>query len=197
MVAAAAVSISASPPAGADELSGAAAIADAVLWGREMTAAALAPDLPRNVQADVAGYRERERAFRSALTPPPGATPGERETYDRRVGIERVVFCLFPRGDSAKVAPQYALDADIEPDWQGMPEMPRREVHRSAAGRSPQAVAGAVPESGGGAPEAVRERNGWRRGRCAERGDGRGRPPSADPRPRRRQPLPPYNCSTV
>ena len=38
------------------------------------------------------------------------------------------MFCLFPRGDSAKVAPLYALDADIEPDWQGMPEMPRREA---------------------------------------------------------------------
>ena len=26
------------------------------------------------------------------------------------------------------MAPQYALDADIEPDWQGMPDMPRREA---------------------------------------------------------------------
>jgi len=113
---------------GAGELSGAAAIADAVLWGKEMPASALAPDLPRNVQSQVAEYLEREHAFRSALTPPPGATPEERESYDRRVGIERVVFCLFPRGDSARVAPQYALDADIEPDWQGMPEHPRREA---------------------------------------------------------------------
>jgi hypothetical protein len=114
----------------ADEpgLSGAAAIADAVLWGREMPESALTPDLPRNVQSQLAEYRERERTFRSALTPPPGATTEEMETYDRRVGIERVVFCLFARGDSAKVAPQYALDADIEPDWQGMPEMPRREA---------------------------------------------------------------------
>ena len=85
-------------------------------------------DLPKNVQSQLTEYRERERAFRSAITPPPDATEEERETYDRRVGIERVVFCLFPRGDSAKVAPQYALDADIEPDWQGMPEMPRREA---------------------------------------------------------------------
>ena len=113
-------------PAG--ELSGAAAIADAVLWGKEMPASALTPDLPRNVQSQLAEYRERERVFHSGLTPPPGATTEERETYQRRVGIERVVFCLFPRGDSAKVAPQYALDADIEPDWQGMPEMPRREA---------------------------------------------------------------------
>jgi hypothetical protein len=113
---------------GAEELAGAAAIADAVLWGREMPASALTPDLPKNVQAQVSEYLERERAFRTAITPPPDATEDERDAYDRRVGIERVVFCLFPRGDSAKVAPQYALDADIEPDWQGMPELPRREA---------------------------------------------------------------------
>jgi hypothetical protein len=115
--------------AGADgALSGAAAIADAVLWGKEMPASALTADLPKNVQSQLVDYRERERVFHSGLTPPPGATPEESETYQRRVGIERVVFCLFPRGDSAKVAPQYALDADIEPDWQGQPEMPRREA---------------------------------------------------------------------
>jgi len=110
------------------ERSGAAAIADAVLWGREMPASALTASLPRNVQSQVVEYRERERGFRTALTRPPGATTEEIETYDRRVGIERVVFCLFSRGDVAKVAPQYALDADIEPDWQGLPEMPRREA---------------------------------------------------------------------
>ena len=117
-----------SVPADEPGLSGAAAIADAVLWGKEMPESALTPDLPRNVQSQLVEYRERERTFRSALTPPPGATTEEMDTYDRRVGIERVVFCLFARGDSAKVAPLYALDADIEPDWQGMPEMPRREA---------------------------------------------------------------------
>jgi hypothetical protein len=120
----------AAPMAAAGEpgLSGAAAVAGAVLWGKEMPAPALTADLPRNVQSALAEYRERERAFRSGIKPPPGATAEELETYARRVGIERVVFCLFPRGDSARVAPQYALDADIEPDWQGMPEMPRREA---------------------------------------------------------------------
>ena len=124
----AAVLLSGWTTARAAELSGAAAIADAVLWGREMSASALTTDLPRPVQSQLTEYLERERTFRTAITPPPGATEEERQTYDRRVGIERVVFCLFPRGDSAKVAPQYALDADIEPDWQGLPEMPRREA---------------------------------------------------------------------
>src|SRR3954470_17914185 len=115
-------------PADEMPLSGAAAIADAVLWGKEMPPSALTPDLPRNVQSQLTEYLERERSFHTALTPPPGATDEERETYDRRVGIERVVFCLFPRGDSAKVAPLYALDADIEPDWAGLSENPRREA---------------------------------------------------------------------
>jgi hypothetical protein len=114
--------------AGESGLSGAAAVADAVLWGKAMPPPEATADLPRNVQSQLAEYRDRERTFHSGLTPPPGATPEERETYERRVGIERVVFCLFPRGDTAKVAPQYALDADIEPDWQGLPEMPRREA---------------------------------------------------------------------
>src|SRR3954468_14629543 len=114
--------------ADASELVGAAAVADAVLWGKEMPPAEATTDLPRNVQSQLAEYRERERIFHSGLTPPPGATGEERESYERRVGIERVVFCLFARGDSAKVAPQYALDADIETDWQGLPEMPRREA---------------------------------------------------------------------
>ena len=127
-MAAAAVVLSAWTMAGAEELSGAAAVADAVLWGKEMPSAASTADLPKNVQSQLAEYRERERAFHSGLTPPPGATPDEIQTYDKRVGIERVVFCLFARGDSARVAPQYALDADIEPDWQGLPEMPRREA---------------------------------------------------------------------
>jgi hypothetical protein len=122
--------LAAAPPGRAEEgeLSGAAAIADAVLWGKEMPASALTPDLPKNVQSQLSEYRERERVFHSGLTRPPGATPEEMASYDHRVGIERVVFCLFPRGDSAKVAPQYALDADIEPDWAGLPEHPRREA---------------------------------------------------------------------
>lgn len=110
------------------KLSGAAAVADAVLWGKEMPSAAHTADLPKNVQSQLAEYRDRERAFRSGLTPSPGATPDEIQTYEKRVGIERVVFCLFARGDSARVAPQYALDADIEPDWAGLAEMPRREA---------------------------------------------------------------------
>ena len=122
--------LTASNAGGAAELplSGVAAIADALLWGKAMPSSALTPDLPRNVQSQLTEYLDRERTFHSALTPPPGATPEETESYERRVGIERVVFCLFPRADSAKIAPLYALDADIEPDWQGLPEHPRREA---------------------------------------------------------------------
>jgi len=40
-------------------LSGAAAIADALLWGKEMPASALTPDLPRNVQVQLSEYLDR------------------------------------------------------------------------------------------------------------------------------------------
>jgi hypothetical protein len=33
--------------------------------------------------------------------------------FEQRVGIERVIFCLFARRESARVAAAYALDADI------------------------------------------------------------------------------------
>jgi len=61
--------------AGRPDLSGAAAIADAVLWGREMPASALSAALPRHVQSQVVEYREREKNFHSALTPPRQGLP--------------------------------------------------------------------------------------------------------------------------
>ena len=48
--------------------------------------------------------------------------------FEQRVGIERVVFCLFPRRDSARVAALYALDVDVSLTWEGASELPRREA---------------------------------------------------------------------
>ena len=48
--------------------------------------------------------------------------------FEQRVGIERVVFCLFPRRDSARIAALYALDVDVSLTWEGAPELPRREA---------------------------------------------------------------------
>jgi len=92
----------------------AAAVARALLLGRPMLAADGATDLPSAVQKRLIEFRDRESAFKSGLTPPPGADQQERALYDRRVAVERVIFCLFPRRDSAKIAAGYALDADFE-----------------------------------------------------------------------------------
>ena len=54
-----AVVLSAWTMAGAEELSGAAAVADAVLWGKEMPSAGYTAGLPRDVQSQLAEYRER------------------------------------------------------------------------------------------------------------------------------------------
>ena len=113
---------------GAAEVSGAAAVAEAVLWGTPLPPAERTSDLPRGVQERLADFRQRQRAFRSGLKAPKGATPLERELFEKRVAIERVVFCLFPRHDIARVAAAYASDAEVAPEWEGASESPRREA---------------------------------------------------------------------
>jgi hypothetical protein len=110
------------------EATGAAAVAGALLWGRTMPPPATTATLPFGIQHSLTEYRKREATFRSGLTPPPGATFEEQRVFERRVGIERVVFCLFPRRDSARVAALYALDADVSLVWEGASEQPRREA---------------------------------------------------------------------
>ena len=110
------------------ELTGMAAVADAVLWGRELPPPARTGELPPDTQRGLLEYRQRQQAFHSALTAPRGATPAERQGFDKRVGIERSIFCLFPRRESARVAAQYALDADIEVDWEDSPDALRLEA---------------------------------------------------------------------
>jgi hypothetical protein len=107
---------------------GAAAIADALLWGHTMPPPETTAKLPSGVQRSLSEYRKREEEFKSGLTPPPGATPEEKAVFAQRVGIERVVFCLFPRRDSARIASLYALDVDVSLAWEGAADLPRREA---------------------------------------------------------------------
>jgi hypothetical protein len=106
----------------------AAAVAKTVLWGVAMPPPDLTRDLPRDVQPGLAEFRQREQMFRSALKAPPGATDVERALFDQRVAIERVLFCLYPRRDIARVAAAYASDADVSTEWEGLSEMPRHEA---------------------------------------------------------------------
>ena len=92
----------------------AAAIARALLLGRPMIAPDAGAGLPPDALKRLIEYREREAAFKSALTPPRGADDQERALFDRRVGVERVIFCLFPRRDTTKIAAGFAFDADFE-----------------------------------------------------------------------------------
>src|SRR5687768_1046323 len=108
--------------------SGAAAVARTVLWGAAMAPPDRTRDLPREVQPGLAEFRQREQMFRSALKPPPGATDVERALFDQRVAIERVLFCLYPRRDIARVAAAYASDADVSTEWEGLSETPRHEA---------------------------------------------------------------------
>lgn len=115
-------------PVNASDPSGAAAVASVLVWSLPMPAADRTQDLPRKAQDALADYRVREQAFHSTLTPPPGATPVELELFAKRIAIERVLFCLFPRKDIARVAAGYASDADVAYEWEGSSELPRREA---------------------------------------------------------------------
>jgi hypothetical protein len=110
------------------EPTGPAAVTEAVVWALPMAAPDRTQDLSRTTQAAVAQYRQREQLFHSKLTPPPGATAIEREMFQKRVAIERVLFCLFPRREIARVAAGYASDADVAYEWEGLSELPRREA---------------------------------------------------------------------
>ena len=107
---------------------GAAAIADTVLWGAPMAPPNLTNDLPKDVQQELTEFRQRERTFRSALKTPPGATEVEQALFAKRLTIERVLFCLYPRRDIAKVAAAYASDADVAYEWDGVSDTPRHEA---------------------------------------------------------------------
>ena len=103
-------------------------MAKTVLWGVAMAPPDLTRDLPRDVQPGLTEFRQREQVFRSALKAPPGATDVERALFNQRVAIERVLFCLYPRRDIARVAAAYASDADVSTEWEGLSETPRHEA---------------------------------------------------------------------
>jgi hypothetical protein len=92
----------------------AAVIAEALILGGPMPAVGETASLPSGVQKRLVEYRRCEASFRSGLTPPPGASDDERAIYEKRVGIERVVVCLFPGPGASRVASAYALDADFD-----------------------------------------------------------------------------------
>jgi hypothetical protein len=104
------------------------AVAATILWGVPLPPAERTTDLPRGVQDRLTDFRQRALAFHSALTAPPGATPLESGLFEKRVAIERVLFCLFPRKDIARLAAAYASDAEIAPEWEGASDPPRREA---------------------------------------------------------------------
>jgi len=70
--------------------------------------------LPADAQKRADLYRERERLFKSGLTPPKGGSDEELQLYESRVRIERVIVSLFDRKDAPKVAAGFALDIDFD-----------------------------------------------------------------------------------
>ena len=98
----------------AQVLVGSSAVTEALVLGTPMAPPERTSGLPADAQKRLDEYRQRERSFKSGLAPPRGGSAEEHELYLKRVDIERVIFSLFPRKDSAKVAAGFALDADLD-----------------------------------------------------------------------------------
>ena len=98
----------------AQVLAGAAAVAEALVLGTPMAPLERTVGLPADARKRLDEYRQREQSFKSSLAPPRGGSAEEHQLYRKRVDIERVIFSLFPRKDSAKVAAGFALDADLD-----------------------------------------------------------------------------------
>lgn len=96
----------------------AAAIVEALLLGGTMPPADQTESLPGDVQKRLVEYRRCEASFRSGLAQPPGAGDEEQTIYERRVGIERAIACLFRERDAARVAAGFALDLDLDHEAQ-------------------------------------------------------------------------------
>lgn len=96
------------------QAAGAAAVTRALVSGVPIAAPDQIGALPADALKRAEVYRERERQFRSGLTPPKGGSDEELRLYESRVRVERVIVSLFDRQDAPKVAAGFALDVDLD-----------------------------------------------------------------------------------
>jgi hypothetical protein len=94
--------------------SGAAAVTHALVAAAPLAAPDQMGGLPPDAQKRADVYRERERAFKSGLTPPKDGSDEELQLYESRIRVERVIVSLFDRQDAPKVAAGFALDVDLD-----------------------------------------------------------------------------------
>jgi hypothetical protein len=93
---------------------GAAAVTHTLVAAVPLAAPDQMGELPPDALKRADLYRERERQFRSGLTPPKGGSDEELRLYDSRVRVERVIVSLFDRKDAPTVAAGFALDVDLD-----------------------------------------------------------------------------------
>jgi hypothetical protein len=93
---------------------GAASVTHALVAAVPLAAPDQIGALPADAQKRADLYRERERLFKSGLTPPKGGSDEELQLYESRVRVERVIVSLFDRKDAPRVAAGFALDIDFD-----------------------------------------------------------------------------------
>jgi hypothetical protein len=119
----------------------AAAVLPALLFGSEMPGADRTAGLPQDAKDALTVYQRRSRAFRPTTPPAPRPDNWESSVRYKRVGVERALFSLFDRPDSAALAADYARRANLAYEWEGFPEVPLGEA------RFPEAFLAEQPNS--------------------------------------------------
>jgi hypothetical protein len=101
---------------------------ESLLYGFEMAPQSRTSGLPNDIQQSLETYRERERIFKPTIKPPANFDGPEGSAYRKRVGLERALFCLFDRADSAQLANDLSTQITLIYEWEGLADSPLAEA---------------------------------------------------------------------
>ncbi len=100
---------------------------DVLLFGWKLPASG-PRDVPADLQAAIASYRQRQDRFHSRLTPPAEKNRVYQVSFEKRRAFERTIFSLFDAPDIVEIAADFAGSARFLYEWEGFPESPLEEA---------------------------------------------------------------------
>jgi hypothetical protein len=112
---------------------GPSAAEDRILFGTVFQrlgdpALANAPDVPDEVKARIRGFQQRARTFASRLPPETGKQGPERWTRDKKRSLQLGMLSLIEAEGIEAMARDYAGQAVLGYEWEGMPDGPLAEA---------------------------------------------------------------------
>jgi hypothetical protein len=107
---------------------GVAAVIESVLWGYDMPPSDRTAGVPADVERGLETYRERERLFESTVDRPANLDGPEGSIYLKRVRFEHLVFSLFDRPESMRLAGEFGAQIRLVYEWEGLASSPLAEA---------------------------------------------------------------------